>query len=79
LEQGKKLDVAIEALLNLEKQARLAADITGTRKVVIAIMQLCYEARAWKTLIEQILVLSKRRSQLKQVSFLSLFCFPELN
>jgi hypothetical protein len=25
------------------------------------------------------LVLSKRRSQLKQVSFLSLFCFPELN
>ncbi|CAM6038541.1 unnamed protein product [Sphagnum compactum] len=64
--EGKKLDVAIEALLNLEKQARLAADITGTRKVVIAIMQLCYEARAWKTLIEQILVLSKRRSQLKQ-------------
>ncbi|CAK9208786.1 unnamed protein product [Sphagnum troendelagicum] len=64
--EGKKLDVAIEALLNLEKQMRLAADITGTKKVVIAIMQLCYEARAWKTLIEQILVLSKRRSQLKQ-------------
>jgi hypothetical protein len=42
-------------------------------------MQLCYEAHAWKTLIEQILVLSKRRSQLKQVSFLSLFCIPELN
>lgn len=60
--------MAIESLLNYEKQVRLAADVPGTRKVVLAIIQLCYEAKAWKTLNEQILLLSKRRSQLKQVS-----------
>jgi 26S proteasome regulatory subunit N5 len=64
--QDGKLDVAIESLLNYEKQVRLAADVPGTRKVVLAIIQLCYEAKAWKTLNEQILLLSKRRSQLKQ-------------
>ena len=51
---------------------RLAADVAGTRKVVIEIIQLCYEAKAWKTLNEQILLLSKRRSQLKQVSLAGL-------
>eukprot|EP01018_Ginkgo_biloba_P033433 Gb_00178 [translate_table: standard] len=65
LEEGK-LDAAIDSLLNLEKQMRLAADVTGTRKVVVAIVQLCYEARAWKTLNDQIVLLSKRRAQLKQ-------------
>lgn len=65
--QDGKLDSAIESLLSLEKQMRLAADVPGTRKVVIAIIELCYEARAWKTLNEQIVLLSKRRSQLKQV------------
>eukprot|EP00249_Psilotum_nudum_P009879 c22209_g1_i1 orf=192-1652(+) len=65
LQEGK-LDMAIEALLNLEKQMRLAADVVGTRKVVVAIVELCYEARAWKMLNDQIVLLSKRRSQLKQ-------------
>ncbi|KAG0570069.1 hypothetical protein M758_6G131100 [Ceratodon purpureus] len=65
MEDGK-LDAKIEALLNEEKQMRLAADVAGTRKVVLEIIQLCYEAKAWKTLNEQILLLSKRRSQLKQ-------------
>lgn len=66
--QDGKLDAAIESLLNYEKHVRLAADVPGTRKVVLAIIQLCYEAKAWKTLNEQILLLSKRRSQLKQAS-----------
>uniref|UniRef100_A0A0C9RIL1 TSA: Wollemia nobilis Ref_Wollemi_Transcript_15877_1969 transcribed RNA sequence n=1 Tax=Wollemia nobilis TaxID=56998 RepID=A0A0C9RIL1_9CONI len=65
LEEGK-LDAAIDALSNLEKQMRLAADVSGTRKVVVAIVQICYEARAWKTLTEQITLLSKKRAQLKQ-------------
>lgn len=65
LQEGK-LDAAIDALSNMEKQMRLAADVSGTRKVVVAIVQICYEARAWKTLSEQISVLSKKRAQLKQ-------------
>ncbi|KAI3524759.1 hypothetical protein L1887_03423 [Cichorium endivia] len=42
-------------------------DIAGTKKAVIDILQLCFEARAWKTLNDQIAVLSKRRGQSKQV------------
>ncbi|KAI5060109.1 hypothetical protein GOP47_0024529 [Adiantum capillus-veneris] len=61
-----KLGLAIEALLNSEKQMRLAADITGTRKVVLAIVQLCRETNSWKQLNEQIVLISKRRAQLKQ-------------
>ncbi|MCI34479.1 26S proteasome non-ATPase regulatory subunit 12 A-like, partial [Trifolium medium] len=45
---------------------RLAGEIAGTRKAAIDILQLCFEAKAWKTLNDQIVVLSKRRGQLKQ-------------
>lgn len=47
---------------------RLAADIVGTRKIVLAIVQLCREMQAWKELNDQIVLISKRRAQLKQVS-----------
>lgn len=46
---------------------RLAGDVAGTKKAVTDILQLCYDARAWKTLNDQIVLLSKRRGQLKQV------------
>ncbi|CAA6664563.1 unnamed protein product [Spirodela intermedia] len=58
------LDSSIEYLLNVEKQARLAGDVTATRNAVTSIIQLCYEARAWKTLNDQIILLSKRRGNL---------------
>ncbi|KAK7269530.1 hypothetical protein RIF29_22261 [Crotalaria pallida] len=60
------LDAAIEQLLHVEKQMRLAGDVAGTRKAATDILQLCFEARAWKTLNDQIVLLSKRRGQLKQ-------------
>ncbi|XP_043716669.1 26S proteasome non-ATPase regulatory subunit 12 homolog A-like [Telopea speciosissima] len=66
MEGGGNLDAAIESLLNVEKQMRLAGDVAGTRKAAIDILQLCFEARAWKTLNDQIILLSKRRGQLKQ-------------
>ncbi|KAF3440502.1 hypothetical protein FNV43_RR18786 [Rhamnella rubrinervis] len=66
MEGDGNLEVKIEQLLNVEKQMRLAGDVAGTKKAAIDILQLCFEARAWKTLNEQILVLSKRRGQLKQ-------------
>ncbi|XP_028762441.1 26S proteasome non-ATPase regulatory subunit 12 homolog A [Neltuma alba] len=66
MESTGNLDAKIEQLLNVEKQMRLAGDVSGTKKAVTDILQLCFEARAWKTLNDQIVVLSKRRGQLKQ-------------
>ncbi|OWM79854.1 hypothetical protein CDL15_Pgr001497 [Punica granatum] len=63
---GGNLEAAIEQLLNVEKQMRLAGDVAGTKKAVTDILQLCFEAKAWKTLNDQIVLLSKRRGQLKQ-------------
>lgn len=60
------MDAQIEALLNTEKQMRLNGDVAGTRKAVTEILQLCFDARAWKLLNDQIVLLSKRRGQLKQ-------------
>ncbi|URD97164.1 26S proteasome non-atpase regulatory subunit, partial [Musa troglodytarum] len=62
----ENLDAAVDSILNVEKQMRLAGDVAGTRKAVIDILELCYKARAWKTLNDQIVLLSKRRGQLKQ-------------
>ncbi|KAK6924182.1 Proteasome component (PCI) domain [Dillenia turbinata] len=68
IEGGGNLDAQIESLLNVEKQMRNAGDVAGTKKSVIDILQLCFEAKAWKTLNDQILLLSKRRGQLKQAT-----------
>ena len=52
---SSNLDAAIESLLNVEKQMRLAGDVAGTRKAVIDIVELCYKAGAWKTLTDRAL------------------------
>ncbi|KAK4394409.1 26S proteasome non-ATPase regulatory subunitA, partial [Sesamum angolense] len=57
----------IEMLLNVEKQMRQVGDVAGTRKAVTDILQLCFEAGAWRTLNDQIVLISKRRGQLKQI------------
>ncbi|KAI0516159.1 hypothetical protein KFK09_008831 [Dendrobium nobile] len=62
----ENLDAKVDALLNVEKQMRLAGDVAGTKKAVIEIVELCYKARAWKTLNDQIVLIAKRRGQLKQ-------------
>lgn len=66
MEGGGNLEAAIEQLLNVEKQMRLAGDVAGTKKAATEILQLCFDAKAWKTLNDQIVLLSKRRGQLKQ-------------
>ncbi|PWA76666.1 hypothetical protein CTI12_AA231320 [Artemisia annua] len=63
------LDAQIEALLNVEKQMRLNGDVNGLKKAVSDILTLCFDNKAWKTLNDQIVVLSKRRGQLKQLLF----------
>jgi 26S proteasome regulatory subunit N5 len=72
--QEGNLDAAIESLLNVEKQCRLAGDVAGTRKAAVDIVELCFKDAAWKTLNDQIVVLSKRRGQLKQVCSASAPC-----
>ncbi|RVW83969.1 26S proteasome non-ATPase regulatory subunit 12-like B [Vitis vinifera] len=66
MEAQHNLKAETEALLNVEKQIRLAGDVSGTKNNVTDILQLCFEARAWKTLNDQIAFLWKRRDQLKQ-------------
>lgn len=64
--QGRVTE-AIESLLNLEKQHRFAEEISGTKACCRAILEVCFEARDWRLLNEQVVLLSKRRGQLKQV------------
>eukprot|EP00898_Chlorokybus_atmophyticus_P002570 jgi/Chlat1/3313/Chrsp22S03479 len=61
-----QLPEALEKLLAVEKHARLAGEITATRTVVVAIVRLCFDAKDYKALNEHIVLLSKRRAQLKQ-------------
>lgn len=58
---------AIDALLALERAARLAGDITGTTELCVAIVKICHDANQWTLLNESIQLISKRRAQLKQV------------
>jgi 26S proteasome regulatory subunit N5 len=54
-------------LLNLEKTARLAEDITASKLSCTTILTVCFEAKDWKLLEENVVLLAKRRGQLKQV------------
>ena len=56
---------AIEMLLALEKQTRSGGDMHSTSKILVAVVQMCYEAKEWTTLNEHLILLSKKRSQLK--------------
>lgn len=61
------LSSALEELLVLEKKTRLAADQRSTVLLATTIVQLCKDCGEWQLLNEYILLLSKRRAQLKKV------------
>ncbi|GAB5585374.1 proteasome regulatory particle subunit [Umbelopsis nana] len=65
LQQQGKLQEALEKLLTLEKQARMAADQASTGRILVQVVKLCYEARDWKLLNEHVILLSKKHGQLK--------------
>ncbi|KAL8163546.1 UNVERIFIED_CONTAM: 26S proteasome non-ATPase regulatory subunit 12 [Gekko kuhli] len=65
--QDGRLQEAIETLLSLEKQTRTASDMVSTSRILVAVVKMCYEAKDWDALNENIILLSKRRSQLKQI------------
>lgn len=60
-----KFHDAIDSLLALEKQTRTGSDMPSTGRVLVAIVQICFEAKNWTALNEHISLLAKRRSQLK--------------
>jgi len=61
------LPVALENLLALEKKTRLAADLDSTKKLGIAIVNICRECEAWPSLNDHIELLCKRRAQFSKV------------
>lgn len=61
-----KLPEAIEQLTNLEKQTRAGADMASTTRILVGICQLCFDAKNFDSLNEQIQALPKRRGQYKQ-------------
>ena len=55
-----------------------AADMHSTSRVLVCIVQLCFKNKDWNALNEHIVILTKRRSQLKQVEILQyLICSPK--
>lgn len=62
----KNINEALDMLISLEKQTRTGADMHSTAKVLVCIVQICYEAKKWTLLNENIVMLTKKRSQLKQ-------------
>lgn len=64
--QPGQLSAALDALLALEKTARLAEDITGCKLACGAVLEACHQAGQWRLLEENATLLAKRRGQLKQ-------------
>lgn len=67
LAKSGKLNEAIENLYVLEKQTRQAEDIPSTRKLAVAIVRICFQAKKFDVLNENLVVLSKRRGQFRPV------------
>jgi len=65
--QGGDLTGALDVLLGLEKKTRIANDAPATSRVALEIVRACWEARDIVQLNAHVLILAKRRSQLKQV------------
>jgi 26S proteasome regulatory subunit N5 len=56
---------AFDKLLSVEKQSRTAGDALSTGRILKAIVQLSFDLKDWDLLNEHIVLLSKRRNQLK--------------
>lgn len=66
LKQAGRLDDAVEELLALEKKCRQASDGISTSKLLCKVCRLLFEAQEWSKLREHIVLLSKKRGQLKR-------------
>jgi len=66
LVKASRLEEAVEDMLALEKKTRMAADGISTAKLLCKICQLYFDAKEWSKLKEYIVMLSKKRGQLKR-------------
>merc|ERR1711976_368499 len=66
LTKSGKLNEAVDILLSLEKQTRTGSDAISTGRLLVAIVKQFYEAKKWDLLNENLVLLTKRRGQLKQ-------------
>mmetsp|Transcript_157 Transcript_157/g.336 ORF Transcript_157/g.336 Transcript_157/m.336 type:complete len:505 (-) Transcript_157:293-1807(-) len=64
--QPGQLSAVIEKMLAHEKTYRLQADFSATPRFCVAILSVLHRAADWKGINEHIVLLSKRRAQLKQ-------------
>ncbi|XP_071548473.1 26S proteasome non-ATPase regulatory subunit 12 [Panulirus ornatus] len=60
-----RVQEAVESLMVLEKQTRTGADAHSTSRVLVAVVEICFEAGEWNLLNETIVTLTKKRSQIK--------------
>ncbi|KYR01580.1 26S proteasome non-ATPase regulatory subunit 12 [Tieghemostelium lacteum] len=67
LAKSGQLLQAIENLLVAEKQCRQAEDSPSTSRIAVEIVRLCYQDQKYELLNEKLVLLSKRRGQLRAV------------
>jgi len=68
LKSAGRVEEAVEELLALEKKTRQASDGISTSKLFCKICQLYYDAKEWAKLRENIVLLAKKRGQLKRAT-----------
>uniref|UniRef100_A0A2P2HZ26 26S proteasome non-ATPase regulatory subunit 12-like n=1 Tax=Hirondellea gigas TaxID=1518452 RepID=A0A2P2HZ26_9CRUS len=65
LAEDKKVAEAVESLMALEKQTRTGGDAHSTSRVLVALVEISFKADNWDLLNENIVILTKKRSQIK--------------
>ncbi|VDD82750.1 unnamed protein product [Mesocestoides corti] len=66
LAESGKIDEALEKCSILEKQTRTAADAISTGRLLVCIVEMLGDKGLWQKLSEQLVIMSKKRNQLKQ-------------
>uniref|UniRef100_A0A2K5EF16 PCI domain-containing protein n=1 Tax=Aotus nancymaae TaxID=37293 RepID=A0A2K5EF16_AOTNA len=61
-----KMEVDYSRLPECEKLTRTASNMVSASRILVAVVKMCYEAKEWDLLNENMMLLSKRLSQLKQ-------------
>nr|CUU98493.1 hypothetical transcript [Hymenolepis microstoma] len=61
-----KIDEALDKCYSLEKQTRLASDAISTGRLLVCIVDILGELKQWQKLNEHLIIMSKKRNQLKQ-------------
>lgn len=66
MQKAGRVEEAVEEMLALEKKCRQASDGLSTSKLLCRMCQLYFDANEWAKLREHIVLLSKKRGQLKR-------------